>query len=215
MYESTNNGLRATDVPIPLEDIRLVATFTKRIKDPETEEMSEVVEQGIVDHMILRTTLRPKRGIGWIYRFVPGSEWLIHGEETQKKEKKDEEYGPDDTLRITTEEVSFVPSLISVPMPVTVIDELRNPYGRLRRRHSDEYIEKVEAKEEAKRQKERSVAVMKTPLNEFNALGKVALKAEVKRRIEERGSDEKIGEAVWKHLAAAAAKQNQESRPRL
>lgn len=52
---------------------------------------------------------------------------------------KDEE---GDTLRLQADENTYTPTLISPPMPGTVIDELRNRYGIFRDRHDDEYIEK-------------------------------------------------------------------------
>jgi len=198
-------------MPIPEGDIRLVAKFPHRVKSRGPDGKAPEVPEFIVDQMILRVTMAEDGTTESIQRLVPGLEWRIQRNNYKPPSPKvDEDYGPEDTLRITSEEATFLPSLVSVPMPETVIDELRNPYSKLRLRHTDEYIAKVEAKEAVKKAKEKSVALMQTPLAAFNRLGKVALRTEARRRIKEFGTDEKIGEAVWRHLTAA--KQAQEAR---
>lgn len=203
-YTGDSSKYQSHEMPIPMDDIRLVMTLPKNGQDPDGQ-IRKAKSEVIVDQMVLRRRIN-KNGIqqGRIQRLIPGSEWMITDRGGERKENNiPEDYGPDDTLRITTEDVSFVPSLVNVPMPTSVIDELRNPYSKLRTRHTDEYIAKVAAEEEAEKMKKEAVNLMKTPLKQFNSLGKAAIKAEAKRRIEEHGSDMKIGEAVWRHLTAA------------
>ncbi|KAI9693410.1 MAG: hypothetical protein M1820_009286 [Bogoriella megaspora] len=52
---------------------------------------------------------------------------------------------PDDTLRITVEAKTFIPTLHGPPMPPNVLDELRNRYSKFRTRHTSEYIARKEA----------------------------------------------------------------------
>src|SRR5262249_48234034 len=120
----------------------------------------------------------------------------------EKEDYSNEPAGPDDTLRITTEEVTFLPTLIQMPTPASVIDELRNKYSKFRIRHDEEYIEKVKKKEVREQNKQTRVQLMWTPRNRLNNLVKAAADAEFQRRIHDKNSDAKIGEALWKHLTA-------------
>ncbi|KAG8527906.1 uncharacterized protein KY384_006822 [Bacidia gigantensis] len=52
-----------------------------------------------------------------------------------------------DTLRVDVEARTWTPSLIRVPFPDGVIDELRGKYSRFRNNHDPEYIQKVEENE--------------------------------------------------------------------
>ena len=52
-----------------------------------------------------------------------------------------------DTLRIDVEEKSFLPTLLRPPMPASVIDELRNKYGKFRERHDEEWVAMKEAED--------------------------------------------------------------------
>jgi len=206
-----SNEFSVYEMPIPEGDIRLVAKFPHRVKSRGSDgEAQREVPEFIVDQMVLRVAMAEDGRTEAIQRLVPGLEWRIHRNGYKPpSENVTEDYGPEDTLRITTEEATYLPSLVSVPIPETVIDELRNPLSNLRSRHTDEYIAKIEAKEAVKTAKEKSVALMKTPLGALNRLGKVALRTEARRRMEEFGTDERIGEAVWRHLTAA--KRAQES----
>lgn len=56
-----------------------------------------------------------------------------------------------DTLRMQVEEKTFLPTLLRPPMPTTVIDELRNRYGKFRERHDEEWVAKKEAEDEQAR----------------------------------------------------------------
>ena len=61
-----------------------------------------------------------------------------------------------------------MPTLLHPPMPMSVIDELRNKYSKFRTRHDPEYIAaKMEEDRIAEEQKSLSKK-MRTPLNEAN-----------------------------------------------
>ena len=64
-----------------------------------------------------------------------------------------------DTLRIDVEQRTWVPTLLKVPFPDGVIDELRNKYGKYRTRHEDSFIEKVERRERFENEVQEKMAL--------------------------------------------------------
>lgn len=72
-------------------------------------------------------------------------------------QEKEPEYNdePMDTLRIDSEEQSFLPTLLRPPMPMGIIDELRNKYSKYRDRHDDEWLEKKTLEDEALEKEEQ------------------------------------------------------------
>ncbi|KAK4655958.1 hypothetical protein QC762_307050 [Podospora pseudocomata] len=75
---------------------------------------------------------------------------------------------PIDTLRIDVEERTYIPTLLRPPMPEVVIDELRNRYSKFRTRHTEEYIAKIQAQEDEKKARRKSVDTMLQPVQEYN-----------------------------------------------
>ena len=71
-------------------------------------------------------------------RYVEGLDIEVPWPEARKPDYKAEEC---DTLRMTVEDVTEIPSL-NEPFPTSVLDELRNPFDRKRSRHEPEFIEK-------------------------------------------------------------------------
>lgn len=98
-------------------------------------------------------------------RVIPGLRLQIPWPATKERVPRDHAV---DTLRIHVEEVTFVPTLLRPPMPVSVINELRNAYSKFRTRHTAEYIAQKEAEKAAKEERRRSAATMLTPLDEFH-----------------------------------------------
>lgn len=86
--------------------------------------------------------------------------------ESAKQKPELREYD-NDTLRITVEETTWVPTLLIPPMPETVIDELRNKYSRYRTRHDEEWME-MKMKQDEEAEKLRNAVTMRTPLQEFH-----------------------------------------------
>jgi hypothetical protein len=72
-------------------------------------------------------------------RFIEGLNIPIPWPEADPVQKIDNDV---DTLRIEVESQTFMPSLEQAPMPMSVIDEIRNKYSRTRTRHDQEYLEK-------------------------------------------------------------------------
>jgi large subunit ribosomal protein L24 len=88
---------------------------------------------------------------------------------------------------------TWVPTLLTPPMPETVIDELRNKYSVFRHRHDEEYIARKMAEDEEQAKKKSMVEMMRTPLKEVNRrarkerkkMGKGTLTKEMLARIGE------------------------------
>ena len=98
-------------------------------------------------------------------RFIPGLNVRIPWPKTKPREYKDHEV---DTLRSDVEKRTWVPTLLTPPMPETVIDELRNKYSVFRHRHDEEYVAKKMAEDEEKAKKRGMLEMMRTPLKEAN-----------------------------------------------
>ncbi|CAL3971290.1 unnamed protein product [Diplocarpon coronariae] len=153
--------IRTVEQPVSLKYLRLVHA----IRDPETGERRDVivkrVERQPFDHrrhLIAPHFRRP-------LRIIPGIAQPISW---PKKEKVTHEVYANDTLRMEVEARTFVPTLLTPPMPGSVIDELRNRYSIFRTRHEPEYIEKKEKEEQEKEERKKTIRKMRTPLNEAN-----------------------------------------------
>jgi large subunit ribosomal protein L24 len=101
-------------------------------------------------------------------RLVPGLNMRIPWPDKADEQEEAEEHEGVDTLRIDAEAQTFVPTLVQPPMPVDVIDELRNRYSRFRTRHTDEYVAKKEAELAERQARKRSPLTMLTPVAELN-----------------------------------------------
>ena len=75
-------------------------------------------------------------------RIIPGLEVEVPWPKEEEPEHEDTD---SDTLRMTVDERTFEPVLNELPMPASVIDELRGKYSRFRTRHEPEYIARKEA----------------------------------------------------------------------
>src|SRR5215469_7106595 len=180
---------RTNAMPLPMADIRLVYQF----KDRDV----------ILENMLLRASWDRRKNKPLVKRYLPGLEESLPDHRPEENEDySNEPAGPDDTLRITTEEVTFLPTLIQMPTPASVIDELRNKYSKFRIRHEEAYIEKMKKKEVREQNKQNRVKLMWTPRDRLNNLVKAAAEAELQRRIHNSNTDAKIGEVLWKHLTA-------------
>jgi len=177
-----------------MADVRLVHEFKGR--------------DVILENMLLRASWNRRENKPIVKRYMPGLEILLPDHRPEENEDlSNEPAGPDDTLRITTEEVTFSPTLIQMPTPASVLDELRNKYSKFRIRHEQEYIEKRKKKEAKEKNKQNRINLMRTPRDRLSNLVKAAAKAELQRRIHDPNTDAKIGEALWKHLTAAKQSQ--------
>ncbi|KZL77541.1 KOW domain-containing protein domain-containing protein, partial [Colletotrichum tofieldiae] len=199
--ETFQKGLDApvtqnTSMNIPISAIRLVHP----IVDPATG-----VARDVVVRQLARGPVKWSRHTGWRAwtRYIPGANIAIPWPERETPVREDQ---PDDTKRTDVEEATFVPTLLSPPMPESVIDELRNKYSRFRTRHEDDYILRKEAEEAEKKAFKKAsadaLASMRTPLQELNRQQREARRA---RGEPELTTDmlQRIGEIIARNKTAA------------
>ena len=173
---------------VPIEDVRLVYP----LPDPATGVPKDVV----IDRLVpINRGLEGKRKGD---RVIAGTNTIIPWPEKPDKELQDHE---DDTLRITVEEETFRPMLLRPPMPMSVIDELRNKYSSFRTRHDWEFEEKIRQIDARVERKKELSKTMRTPLQEL-----AELRARQKAAQEKELSDvhlAKIGEVIAQERARA------------
>ena len=138
-----DNDPRATRIingPIPLTNVRLVHAYL----DPQTHVRRDViVEKAKITNFRDGDFEREIEGL-------PSSDQSTRWERIPWPESnKDEDVADNDsdTLRITVDDVTFIPTLTRPPMPPSVLDELRNKYSKFRDRHDPEYLEQKHAED--------------------------------------------------------------------
>jgi large subunit ribosomal protein L24 len=156
--EVDKRPVRSLELPLPLTSVRLVHALT----DPETGVTRDVIVKKVVNS---RIWFDKHTGVRRWSRIIPGLNVKIPWPKTEPREYKDYEI---DTLRADVEKRTWVPTLLTPPMPETVIDELRNKYSVFRHRHDEEYVAKKMAEDEEKAKKKSMVEMMRTPLKEAN-----------------------------------------------
>ncbi|KAM3420534.1 hypothetical protein BST61_g3799 [Cercospora zeina] len=173
-YNETRDVI-AMDQMIRRQDVQLVFP----LPDPETGIPRDAVIEKVE---VIKGT-----------RVIPGSSTFLPWPEKDLTSEDEEEY-EDDTLRHAVEERTFRPFLIRPPMPLSVIDELRNKYSRFRTRHEYDYMAKLE-REDAKVEERKSlIKTMRTPLQELAALREKQKAAQQKELTVEQMA--KIGEII-------------------
>lgn len=152
---------------MPIQAVRLVHP----LRDPDTGKVRDVVINELQPRNIIYD--KPTGRVTW-KRVVPGLNieipWPRAFEEAERSELVQTlpDY-PCDTLRYDVERRTYVPTLLKPPMPVEVIDELRNKYSKFRTRHEPEYIARKEEEAAAKVAARKKAMTMQTPLKELNA----------------------------------------------
>ncbi|CZT45161.1 related to ribosomal protein YmL40, mitochondrial [Rhynchosporium secalis] len=189
--EADQRPVRTIEQPVSLKSVRLVVP----IKDSETGPRRDVIVK-----VIRRTPpFKYRNGTITYERYIPGMRQRHQIPWPEVEEKVFQDY-PTDTLRMDVETKTFVPSLLTPPMPSSVIDELRNKYSIFRTRHEAEYLEAKQKEEDEKLAKKKSLAKkMRTPLNEANRkarkgrkkLGKVELTPDMLEKIGQVIADSK------------------------
>ncbi|KAM0715564.1 hypothetical protein Q7P37_009062 [Cladosporium fusiforme] len=190
--ESSTESLISLELHIPLEDVRLVY--------PLPDKKTGVMQDTIIDRLVRVDEQWDdvKREWDQGQRAIPGTNTLIPWPEKVDPELKDHD---DDTLRISVEEETFRPYLMNPPMPVSVIDELRNKYSKFRTRHDWEYVQKKEAEDARAEKRNDLIKTMRTPLQEM-----ADMRAKQKAAAEKTLTDEqlaKIGEVMYNERVKA------------
>lgn len=198
MYQAITGSDTVTDMPLSINDVRLVHPIT----DPQT---------GITKDTIIREL----KGVGadmgaesmtldrWEYgqrwdRVVPSLNIIIPWPEV--KVPTFETYDRD-TRREAVEDRTFYYNLISAPMPSTVLDELRNKFSRFRTRHEGWYVAKKEHEAALKKKKADTVQSMMSPGDEMYEINK-AKKAVQKEPQLSKAMLQKLGEIMIQTKAA-------------
>jgi large subunit ribosomal protein L24 len=104
------------------------------------------------------------------HRLVPGSNIVIKAQPQPEEEEEDDEPYPADTPTLSVDEETFNPPLLFPPMPMSVVDELRNKYSPHRTRHDWEYLEKKRLEDEREEARKGLGKTMRTPLQELAEL---------------------------------------------
>ncbi|KAF2809694.1 uncharacterized protein BDZ99DRAFT_444161 [Mytilinidion resinicola] len=152
--DGDTSRISPVEVAVKYEDVRLIHTM----EDPRTGTRRDV----IVDEVEVRR-IRINKNTGektWV-RFVPGTDSEI---EWPYDDEPDLEDHHDDTLRLTVDKPTFVPTLLTPPMPPSVIDELRGKYSKYRTRHDEDYIARQVEKEQQENAKNNWASTMRMPI---------------------------------------------------
>lgn len=153
------------EAPIHYNDVRLVIPMP----DKDTGEFKDTIVANISMSKVFHDRQEGTRR--WT-RYVAGTTYEIPWPE--KKEKHHFDQDPD-TRIMDVEKVTYTPTLLKPPFPVSIIDELRNKYSKFRVRHEPEFVAKVEAAETARQEKKEWR--VRTPLQELNKVQREARKA--------------------------------------
>lgn len=160
-----DNPPAAVSMPLPIDAIRLVYPIT----NPDTGITRDVVIHQLkaVSPNMQSPTMTFER---WEYgnkwdRVVPGINVVIPWPEVAAPKFVTTAA---DSVRDQVEERTFHYSLLSPPMPGSVLNELRNPFSKFRTRHEAWYIAKKEAEEAEKKARHDTLKSMRTPLDELH-----------------------------------------------
>ena len=193
--ESEETGIESISQFIPIEHVRLVYP----LPDPATGQPRDVIIDRLECFRLpgKKRNSRDHNDLDHEFeRYIPGTNTSIPWPESSQPDPETFEV---DTPAMVLEDRSFRPYLLAAPMPVSVIDELRNKYSRFRTRHDAEYIEKKEAEAEREVKRKELGKTMRTPLQEL-----AELRAQQKKNAERELSDEQmaaIGEVIEREEA--------------
>lgn len=171
------------------DDVRLVVPTV----DPVTKELRDTVVANVAMSKIFHDKiLKEKR---WI-RYIKGTSIEIPWPKKEEPEQFDQDC---DTRIMHVENDTFVPTLLEAPIPLEIVDEIRNKFSRFRTRHEPEYVAKVEA---ALGYKERLAReAIKTPLQLLNKKLREEKKAQGKPELTSEIL-EQLGRAMAKNKPA-------------
>jgi large subunit ribosomal protein L24 len=202
MQKERNQEIQQFPRDVPIEDVRLVYP----LPDPETGEVKDTVIDKLIHvptHEVPYKGNRASKTAMEIFRkdqerglrVIQGTNISIPWIPTPAPEP--EFHKSSDTEPSARDEITFQPSLLHGPMPLTVIDELRNKYGKFRRNPPGEdqaRLADLEAKKAAR--EARAVAMMTTPRQALaNLKAKKGEEAKAERELNEKQLA-KIGELV-------------------
>lgn len=183
--EADKRPYRSIEQLFPLSQVRLVYP----LPHPETGVVRDVIIKKLI-----RTKVWHNRETGstrWS-RVIPGLDIVVPWPQMERRTYKTHEA---DTIRLDVEAKTFIPSLLTPPMPGSVIDELRNKYSVFRTRHEPEYIAAKIKEDEEIEAKKQTAAEMRTPMNDANRKARKERKAKGKGKLTPEML-ERIGEVI-------------------
>lgn len=127
---------------VPIQAVRLVHP----LRNEKTGLVRDVIINELKPVNIFKD--KPTNHTTWS-RLVPGLNVVIpwpRAFEDAERNKLQQVFEDNacDTLREDVEQTNFTPSLLRPPMPIAVVDELRNKYSKFRTRHTADYIQQKE-----------------------------------------------------------------------
>jgi len=194
LINEDQTAIQLTAAIIPISAVRLVHP----VRDPKTGVVRDAIIRELKPHDVRHDRFTRKV---YFKRQVPGENVIIPWPKTLGQAY--ETYAGD-TQRIDVDEKTFVPTLLRPPMPMEVINELRNPYSRFRTRHTDEYIAKVQELEDEKKARKQAAKTMLTPVQEYNRKLREERRALGQPKLTEQML-EKIGQVIAAKLEARKA----------
>ncbi|KAF2461698.1 hypothetical protein BDY21DRAFT_275517, partial [Lineolata rhizophorae] len=174
--------------PIPIRSVRLVY----KVKAPS----SPVEEDVIVERVQVNYVWDPDTDEKVKERVIPGLGIKIAS--APKPEPLTESDQPPDTLRIRTEELTWVPTLRTLPMPRGVIDELRNRFSKYRRQLEPGFERKLRAREAEQEAIKESVKTMMTPKAQLRMVQAEKRREEMEKKVLSEDMMAKLGQMMMK-----------------
>lgn len=155
------NSINARPMFIPFQNVKLVY--------PIPDAKSGVPKDTIIERMepVGREWDRHKREWTEGQRLISGTDTVIPW--PVEVEGEWDTYENDTTVDLI-DAVTFSPTLLKAPMPLSVIDELRGKYSRFRTRYDWETKEKVTAKADKEEHRKELIKTMRTPLQQLAEL---------------------------------------------
>jgi large subunit ribosomal protein L24 len=184
--DTDHRPIRSVEQPVSFTKVRLVYP----LEDTETGTTRDVIVKELVHSKIWFDKFSGRRS--WS-RIIPGLNVTIPWPKNAPQERKD--YAAD-TLRLEVETKTFMPTLLTPPMPGSVIDELRNKYSIFRTRHDPEYVAVKEAEQAAEEAKKMQAREMRTPLKEIHYRERAANRAKGKTQKLTPEMLERIGQLI-------------------
>jgi large subunit ribosomal protein L24 len=147
------------DVPIPLDNVRLVVGLVDSTTGTTRDVLVEHIDAGppFLEHEVGSTI--PKHT-----RYISGENIEIPWPQANAVQHKDQEQ---DTLRMEVDVQSWTPSLLSPPFESSILDELRNKFSKYRSRHDPKWVK--EKLIEDYRQEYLKSRTLLTPAGELRA----------------------------------------------
>ena len=152
----------AYSMPISWDDVRLVYA----LENPKTGDLEDV----IIENLELKEFYTDPDTLETEYKRVcPDLDGqVIEWADKPEPQKQDHD---GDTLRITVEQRTWLPTLNESPFPESVIDELRNRYSKYRVPDNNNFVRLKQQHEENKKTRNIEwMKAMRTPLQELHAL---------------------------------------------